>query len=111
MGVSPLLWCGRPRARVWPLAGRFGPDGSAVAGRLCVFLVADVLAPGGALALLAGFRQCQMREQPVGRGAVPMLRIGRDVDRVARMQHLRLLAVEADAADAAEAIKRLAHRV
>src|SRR5690348_14670277 len=90
---------------------RFRPDVSAVARRLVVFVVGDVLAPGGALALLAGFRQREVREQPVGRGAVPMQRIWRDVDRIARAQDLRLLALETDAADAAEAIERLADRV
>ena len=36
--------------------------GSAPARRLVVLRIADVLAPGGALALLACFRQRQMRE-------------------------------------------------
>ena len=84
---------------------------SAVARRLVVLFVADVLAPRGALALLAGFRQREVREQPVGCGAVPMLRVGRDVDRVARTQDLRLLAFVADAADTAQAIERLADGV
>ncbi|MNC86222.1 hypothetical protein D3C83_18630 [compost metagenome] len=52
-----------------------------------------------------------MREQTVGRGAVPVLRIGRDVDDVAGVQHLRLLAGKADAADARQAIERLSDRV
>src|SRR6185437_10996918 len=52
-----------------------------------------------------------MREQTIGRGAVPMHRIRRDVDRVARVQHLRLLALEADAADAGQAEERLPNRV
>src|SRR5262245_31438858 len=52
-----------------------------------------------------------MREQAVGRGAVPVHRVGRDVDRIARLQRLRLLPLEADAADAAEAIERLPNRV
>ena len=68
-------------------------------------------APGGALALLAGFRQRQMREQAIGRGAVPVHRIRRDIDRIARVQHLRLLALEADAADAGQAEERLPDRV
>src|SRR5260370_14338950 len=84
--------------------GRPGlPRGSAPARRLVVLSIADVRAPGGALALLAGFRQRQMREQPIGRGAVPVHRIRRDIDRIARVQHLRLLALEADAADAGQA--------
>ena len=43
-------------------------------------------APGGALALLAGFRQRQMREQAIGRRAMPMQRIRRDVDDIAGVQ-------------------------
>jgi hypothetical protein len=46
---------------------------------------------------LAGFRQRQMREQAIGRSAVPVHRVRRDIDRIARVQHLRLLALEADA--------------
>jgi hypothetical protein len=38
--------------------------------------------PGGALALLAGFRQRQMREQAIGRGPMPVHRIRRDIDRI-----------------------------
>ena len=68
-------------------------------------------APGGALALLAGFRQRQMREQAIGRGAVPMHRIRWDIDRIAGVQHLRLLALEADAADAGQTEERLPNRV
>src|SRR4030088_2065426 len=64
-------------------------------------------APGGALTLLAGFRQRQMREQAIGRSAVPVHRIRRDIDRIARVQHLRLLALEADAADAGQTEERL----
>src|SRR5947207_394897 len=85
--------------------------GSGAACRLGVFRVADVLAPGGALALLAGFRQSEMREQPVRRRAVPVHRVGRDVDDIAWVQHLRLLALEADAADPRQAIERLPDRV
>jgi hypothetical protein len=70
-----------------------------------------VSAPGGALTLLAGFRQRQMREQAVGRSAVPVHRIRWDIDRIARVQHLRLLALEADAADAGQTEERLPNRV
>src|SRR3954447_23735136 len=126
MTVSPLLQAICRRTRTAPeVAGSspamtpamtiarcgLGASGSAVARRLVVLLVGDVLAPRGALALLAGFRQREVSKQPVGRGAVPMQRIGRDVDRIARTQYLRLLALETDAADAAEAIERLADRV
>jgi hypothetical protein len=72
--------------------------------------VADMGAPGGALALRPGFGQCQMREQPVRRGAVPMHCIRRDIDRIARVQHLRLLALEADAADPGATEERLSDR-
>src|SRR6202171_4903617 len=85
--------------------------GSAPARRLVVLSVADMRAPGGALALLAGFRQRQMREQAIGRGAVPVHRIRRDIDRIARVQHLRLLALEADAADAGQTEECLPNRV
>src|SRR5271155_5385506 len=85
--------------------------GSDPARRLVVLSVADMRAPGGALALLAGFRQRQMREQAIGCGAVPVHRIRRDIDRIARVQHLRLLALEADAADAGQTEERLPHRV
>jgi hypothetical protein len=43
-----------------------------------------------------------MREQAVGRGAVPMHRIRWDIDCIAGVQHLRLLAHEADAADSGQ---------
>src|SRR6266852_3271023 len=86
--------------------GGEGYPGSAGGRRLIVLGVGDVLAPGGALTLLAGFRQGEMREQALGRGAVPMHRVGRDVDDIAGVQHLRLLALKADAADATEAIER-----
>src|SRR6185312_11300022 len=76
---------------------------SAPCRRLAVLLVANVPAPARPLAFLAGFRQRQMREQPIRRGAVPMLGVGRDVDRVARVQYLRLVALEAVAADPAQA--------
>ena len=59
------------------------------------------------MALLAGFRQRQMREQAIGRSAVPVHRIRRDIDRIARVQHLGLLALEADAADAGQTEERL----
>ena len=52
-----------------------------------------------------------MRKQPVGRGTVPVHRVGRDVDRVARVQHLRLLALKADAADPRQAKQRLPDRM
>jgi hypothetical protein len=45
---------------------------SAAGRRLVVLSVADVLTPGGTLALFACFRQRQMREQTIGRSAVPM---------------------------------------
>src|SRR5438876_8946979 len=61
----------------------------------------------GALALLAGFRQRQMREQAIGRSAVPVHRIRRDIDRIARVQHLRLLALETDPADTRQTEERL----
>src|ERR1700730_4658626 len=38
---------------------------------------------------------------------MPVHRIGRDIDRIARVQHLRLLALEADAADAGQTEERL----
>ena len=68
-------------------------------------------APGGALTLLAGFRQRQMREQAIRRSAVPVHRIRRDVDRIARVQHLGLLPLEADAANAGQTEERLSNRV
>src|SRR5262249_16683714 len=52
-----------------------------------------------------------MREQAIGRSAVPVHRIRWDVDRIARVQHLRLLALEADAADAGQTEERLTNRV
>ena len=63
------------------------------------------------MTLLAGFRQRQMREQAIGRSAVPVHRVRRDIDRIARVQHLRLLALEADAADAGQTEERLPNRV
>ena len=59
--------------------------GSGSGRRLAVLSVADVFAPGGPLALLAGFRQRQMGEQAIRRGAVPMHRIWWDIDRIARI--------------------------
>src|SRR5271168_1588096 len=85
--------------------------GSAPARRLVVLGVADMRAPGGPLALLAGFRQRQMREQAIGRSAVPVRRIRRDIDRMARVEHLGLLALETDAADAGQIKERLPDRV
>src|SRR6516162_7905609 len=85
--------------------------GSSAARQRVVFGFGDVLAPGRALALLSGLRQRQMREQALGRGAVPVQRVGRDVDRVARVQHLRLLAFEANATDAGETEQGLPNRV
>jgi hypothetical protein len=81
--------------------------GSAPARRLVVLGIADMRTPGGPLALLAGFRQRQMREQAIGRSAVPVHRIRRDIDRITRVQHLGLLALEADAADAGQTEERL----
>src|SRR5882672_3236020 len=52
-----------------------------------------------------------MREQAIRRGAVPVHGIRRDIDRIARVQHLRLLALEADAADAGQTEERLPNRV
>src|ERR1700731_473495 len=52
-----------------------------------------------------------MCEQPIRRGAVPVHRVGRDVDDVARVQHLRLLALEADAADPGQTKQRLPDRM
>ena len=111
--------CRVPERELWPVrrsaAGCShwitGRRGSARARRLVVLSVADVRAPGGALALLAGFRQRQMREQAIGRRAVPVHRIRRDIYRIARVQHLRLLALEADAADAGQTEERLPNRV
>ena len=72
--------------------------------------VGDVLAPRDALALLADFRQRQMREQATGRGAVPVQRVGRDVHGIARVQHLRLF-IETDASGRPdESATRSAHR-
>src|SRR5690242_7656566 len=64
--------------------------GSAPGRRLVVLSVADMRAPGGALPLLARFRQRQMREQAIGRGPVPVHRIRRDIDRIPGVEHLRL---------------------
>src|SRR5262249_58256843 len=90
-----------------PITATSTSDGRVVtksgADRLRVLAVADVLAPGRALPLLAGFRQGEMREKVVGRGAVPMHRVGRDVDDIAGIDRLRRLALEADAADPAAA--------
>jgi len=85
--------------------------GSVPGRHLVVFGVAYMRAPGGALTLLAGFRQREMREQAIGGGAVPMHRIRRDVDRIARVEHLRLLALEADPAHAGQTEERLPDRV
>jgi hypothetical protein len=75
-------------------------------------LVADVLAPCGALTLLAVFRHRQMSEQAIGGGTVPVHRIGRDHHRVAGIDRLRPRALaDADAADTGEAIQCLAHRM
>src|SRR5437764_8090049 len=52
-----------------------------------------------------------MREQAIRRSSVPVHRVRRDVDRIARVQHLRLLALEADAADAGQTEERLPNRV
>src|SRR4051794_31264765 len=106
-------------ARAWRRARCTGPHrktdarkrGSAPGRRLVVLSVADVRTPGGALTLLTGFRQRQMREQALRRSAVPVHRIRRDVDRIARVQHLRLLALEADTADAGQTKERLSNRV
>ena len=84
---------------------------SAAARRLRVLSLADVRAPGGALTLLTGFRERQMREQAIGRSAMPVHRIWRDVDRVARVQHLRLFALETDAADTGQTEERLPNRM
>src|ERR1700726_3220253 len=100
-----------PEGRQKPEPGQLKTSRSAPARRLVVLSVADVRAPGGALPLLAGFRQRQMRKQAIGRGPVPVHRIRRDVDRIARVQHLRLLAFEADAADAGQTEERLPNRV
>jgi hypothetical protein len=85
--------------------------GSAPGRRLVVLSVADMRAPGGALPLLARFRQRQMREQAIGRGPVPVHRIRRDIDRIPGAEHLRLLTLEANAADAGQTEERLPHRV
>ncbi len=50
---------------------------SAHARGLVVLSVADMRAPGGALALLAGFRQRQMREQAI---SVPTLVVANTAD-------------------------------
>ena len=52
-----------------------------------------------------------MREQAIGRCPMPVHRIRRDIDHIARVQHLRLLAFEADAADAGQTEERLPNRV
>src|ERR1051326_2175916 len=105
--MTPQFWPSL-RAQRDEAIPRTGPRTDSAAGRRdVVFGVGDVLAPGCALALLAGFRECEMREQAIGGGAVPMQRIGRNVDDIARVQYLRLLALEADAADPAQAVKRL----
>src|SRR5215471_13848551 len=68
-------------------------------------------APRGALALFAGFRQRQVCEQAIGGGAVPVQRVRRNIDGIAWVQYLRILALEADAAYARQTEKRLTHRV
>src|SRR5437588_765656 len=52
-----------------------------------------------------------MREQAVGRSSVPVHRVRRDIHRIARVQHLRLLTLEADAAHARQTKQRLSNRV
>src|SRR3954451_23191220 len=114
MGSLPSMkWRARGGARhpIWqkrPLPPKIGARRGSTAGRRLVILcVADVRAPSGALTLLAGFRERQMREQPIGRSAMPMHSIRRDIDRVSRVQHLRFFSLEADAADAGQTKERL----
>jgi hypothetical protein len=52
-----------------------------------------------------------MREQAIGRGTVPVHRVRRYIDRIAGVQHLRLLALETDAANAGQTEERLPNRV
>src|SRR5207249_9297961 len=99
------------RGRIYPT---FNPRRrrSVGGGLRSVFGLADVLGPVRALTLLAGFRHRQMREQAVGGRTMPVHRIRRDHDRVTGIDRLRPRALaDADAADAGEAIQRLAHRV
>src|SRR5580704_13168 len=88
------------------------PPPSGGGGFRLVIVVADVLGPSGALALLAIFRHRQMGEQAVRSGTVPMHCIGRDHHGVAGIDRLRPRSfADADTADAGKAIESLADRV
>ena len=52
-----------------------------------------------------------MREQPIRRGTVPMLHVRWDQHGIAGVQRLRLLALEAYAPDAGQAVQRLPDRM
>src|SRR3954447_8030175 len=71
----------------------------------------DMLAPRCSLAFLVRLRQCEMNKQLVGCGAVPVHRIGWDLNHVAWLEHLCRLPVEADAAGPAHAVKGLPQRM
>ena len=79
--------------------------------RLGVVGVAHRFEPARRLALVVGLRHGEMDHHRVGRRAVPMARVRRDDDRVARLDLLHRLAFELVAADARQHVEDLADRV
>src|SRR3954454_19067678 len=74
--------------------------GGAASGSGAVLVVGDVVEPGHDLTVLVGLLDGDVRHEPVGRGAVPVLLAGLDVDDVAGMDLLHVTTAAGDVADA-----------
>src|SRR5436190_11331874 len=107
---SLCLTARRPEASASPASQADGAGG--LRGRSgLVFLVADVVAPAGGAALLVDLLHRDVRHEAVGRGAVPVLLAGLEVDAVAGVHHLDRAAAALAAPDPLGHVDGLAERM
>ena len=77
-------------------------------GSGAVLLVGDVVEPGHDLAVVVGLLDGDVRHEPVGGGAVPVLLVRLDVDDVAGTDLLDVAAAAGDVPDPVGDVERLA---